>query len=157
MVISFVCLAQCDFCSPAGGFCTTWMASCKRAYWLPSYDVFKSLFRDWNEYFRGHSAPAFTLHKKLFCSLGCPSVLWKPMWRIATLGKFTNNAALIMIVITFKIIIISLVKKSSWTQGRSVESKPKRNRGKSVQGRAREPLGCYPWRTCVRSYSNVSK
>ena len=30
----------------------------------------------------------------------------------------------------FKIIIISLVKKSSGTQGRSVESKPKKNRAK---------------------------
>ena len=32
--------------------------------------------------------------KKLFCRSRFLSLLWKPMWTTATLGKFTNNATL---------------------------------------------------------------
>ena len=31
-------------------------------------------------------------HEDLFCCSGCLSLLWKPMWTTATLGKFTNNS-----------------------------------------------------------------
>ena len=34
--------------------------------------------------------------EKLFCRSVCLSLLWKLMWTTATLGKFTNNAALTM-------------------------------------------------------------
>ena len=38
-------LSQCDFCSPAGRFCTTWMASCKGPIDLTSSGfTFKLLF-----------------------------------------------------------------------------------------------------------------
>ena len=62
-------------------------------------------------------------HEKLFCRSGCLSLLWKPMCTTVTLGKFTNNTTLTMRNRCSWVIyiIISLVKGSSETQGRSVE------------------------------------
>ena len=113
-----------------------WQAA-KGLFRLPSYDVFKSPFR----------ACVYSVLKKLFCRSGCLSLVWKSTWKIAALGKFTNNAILIvrnMFVITFKLIIISLVKNSSGSQGRSAESKPKRNRGKKLSRSGERAPGIIP-------------
>ena len=87
-------------------------------------------------------------------TIDCPFTLFLKLTK-----KTTRLIVRNMSVITCKIIIIiSLVKKKSLgTQGRSVESKQKRNPYKSIQGRAREPLGCFSGRTSFRTYSNVTK
>ena len=88
-------------------------------------------------------------------TIDCPCTLFLKLTK-----KNTTLIVRNMSDITCKIIIIiSLVKKniSLGTQGRSVESKQKRNPYKSIQGRAREPLECFSGRTSFRTYSNVSK
>ena len=96
MVISFVCLVPVRLLLSSTGVLYHVNGKMQRAYWLPSYDVFKSPFRDSNEHFRGLRRIWLLwikkTKKKLFCSSGFLSLLWKQMWTKTILD--TNNATL---------------------------------------------------------------
>lgn len=97
----------------------------------------------------------FIWYGDLFCRSGWLSLLWKPMWKTATSGKLTNDAALTNIYekyvckkyysYYFCTSILGDPGVASWVRKNGVES---------FQEWARVPLGCYSRRTSFTTYSN---